>query len=88
MKVVLTIFLPIFYALLLRFVLALIGAIPCGICYALDLDSMFGISFDAWINFFDIMCEFNAFDLEESWGYWLLVLIGTFLIEAGIWSDE
>lgn len=80
MKVVLTVFAPMLVAIAIRLVLFLVGLVIGLPCYLL------GIA-ESLVEFSDSIAMFDTFVLEESWGYWILVAIGSFLAEAGIWSE-
>ena len=81
MKIVLTVFAPILVAIAVRIALFLIGLIV-----GLLLVSLLNI--DAFANFADDLMMFDPFAWDESWGYWILVAIGSFLAEMAIWGDD
>lgn len=81
MKVVLTVFAPMLVAIAIRLALFLVGLVIGLPCYLL------GIA-ESLVEFSDSIAMFDTFVLEESWGYWILVVIGSFLAEMAIWGDD
>lgn len=84
MKIVLTVFAPFLVAIGIRlalFLLALLGFIP----YLLE---DFGDIWEEIEDFFNHLGAFDTFDWEESWFYWILVIIGSFIAEYLIWSED
>ena len=80
MKVVLTVFAPILVALAIRLALFILGI-------AIGLLNLF-LSGDFGGRTAEGIGTFETFNFEESWGYWVLVVIGSFLAEIAIWSDN
>ena len=83
MKVVLTVFAPMLVAIAIRLALFLV-ALLIFVIFSFILGTQHGIM----IDIADCLWEFNPFILEESWGYWILVVIGSFLAEMAIWADD
>lgn len=84
MKIVLTVFAPFLVAIGIRLALLLLELI-CAIVYEI-LDAIDIISYG--VNFVKSIGEFDTFDWEESWFYWILVIIGSFIAEYLIWSED
>ena len=83
MKFVLTVFAPILIAIAIRLLLLLIGFIIGFVIFVvLQIDS------HAVKEFFEVLFDFKTFDWDESWGYWILVVIGSFIAEMAIWQDD
>lgn len=81
MKVVLTVFAPILVAIAIRIALFLIG-------FILVLpNQLFDIGYN-WYRIGDKIGGFDTFNWDDSYGYWILVVIGSFLAEMAIWGDD
>lgn len=81
MNIVLTVFAPILVAIAIRFVLFLIAIVFAIFNLIIELpDFIEKIS--------KCFFQFDPLVWDESWGYWVLVVIGSFWIELGIWSDD
>ena len=82
LKIILTIFAPVLLAILWRIILAILCLV---------------VGYVYWINIIDketfrdaenLLIDFNMFSWDESWLYWVLVIISTFLAEMIIWSTD
>lgn len=81
MKIVLTEFVPILVAIGVRVVLALAGLILALPWLLFDVMDNLG-------EFAKVIGDFDTFNWNESWGYWILVIIGSFMAEMVIWQDD
>lgn len=83
MKIVLTIFAPALVAIILRIILLVL-------CLAISiLNSFIRIIDEETLKTVEnILVEFNMFSWDESWLYWVLVIIGSFLAEISIWNED
>lgn len=84
MKIVLTVFAPVLIAIAIRLLLFLIGIIIGFVIFVMlqiDVSSEVG-------NFLEGLFAFETFDWDESWGYWILVIIGSFMAEMVIWQND
>ena len=82
MRFVLTIFAPALTAIVIRALLGVIGIILELSRYLLSINS------SAFRSFIEGLCFFETFDWNESWAYWVLVIIGSFFAEMAIWEDN
>lgn len=81
MNIVLTVFSPILVAIAIRFVLYLIAVVFAIFNLIIELPDFIG-------KIAVCFAKFDPLVWDESWGYWVLVIIGSFLAELGIWSDD
>lgn len=81
MNIVLTVFSPILVAIAIRFVLFLIAIVIAIFEKIIELPYFISKISKCFFNFDPLVWD-------ESWGYWVLVIIGSFLAELGIWSDD
>lgn len=83
MKIVLTIFAPALVAIILRIILLVL-------CLAIGILNFFIriIDEETLKTVGNILVEFNMFSWDESWLYWVLVIIGSFLAEISIWNED
>lgn len=81
MKIVLTVFAPVLAAIAIRFALFLIGFVIGIFELIIELPDFIEKIPKCFINFDPLVWD-------ESWGYWVLVVIGSFWIELSIWSDD
>lgn len=83
LKTVLTIFAPALVAIILRIILVVL-------CLAISILNSFIriIDEETLKTVGNILVEFNMFSWDESWLYWVLVIIGSFLAEIIIWGGE
>lgn len=80
MKIVLTVFAPLLTAIAIRIILFLIAIIPALLGWIFEENSL--------MNLATGIGGFDPFVWNESWGYWILVVIGTFMAEMVIWQDD
>lgn len=80
MKIVLTIFAPILIAIILRIVLTVAALI------LVPLSQIISRTFSQEVE--NVLLEFNMFSWDESWLYWVLVILGSFLAEMAIWQND
>ena len=82
LKIVLTIFAPALIAIIMRIILAIL-------CLAVGILNFIGIIDEETLKEAgNILIDFNMFSWDESWLYWVLVIIGSFLAEIIIWGGE
>lgn len=72
MKIVLTVFAPFLVAIAIRLALVVIGIVMLFV-FGGDMD---------------FLIEFDTFDFDESWAYWILVVFGSFFAEVAIWDEN
>lgn len=71
-KIIFSIFAPFLVAIVLRVVLFLVGLIALLFSKNLAGD----------------IAGFHTFEWDESYLYWILVVIVTFFVEMAVWSEE
>lgn len=89
MRIVCTVFAPFLVAIGIRailFILAIIIGWLAGLGESitlLDKSTMHEI-----VDFAEAIGGFKTFLWNESWLFWILVLIGTFIAELNIWDND
>lgn len=79
MRIVMTIFAPFIVAIGIRLILFIIGLITFWVGE---------VAGHRVRDFAENIAGFDTFSWDESWLFWVLVLIGTFIVELIIWNDD
>lgn len=80
-KVILSLFCPVLVAIAVRIVLWIIG-------FILGLGGLIINAERGFMKFTESIALFDTFVWDESWGYWVIVAILTFLGEMLIWEEN
>lgn len=83
-RVIISLFCPAIVAIVVRIVLWLIG-------FALNIIGLFGdkgSDLRKLQKTGEAIAQFDTFTWENSWGFWVIVIIVTFIAEYVIWDDD
>ena len=87
MRIVLTVFAPLLVAIGIRLILFLLGFILSLLGFLIE-EFITSYTFGNIVDYLEFIATFDTFDFEESWFYWILVIIGSFIAEYIIWSED
>lgn len=86
-KIIMGLFAPALIAIAVRFVLFLIAICSMIIAETLKFIEVLK-DVPHWVKTFcDFIVEFDTFSWNESWGFWIIVILFTFYAEMFIFED-